>query len=408
MIVYPDSFKAKRAQSWDELSEIIAKSSEDCDYFIPGHGLAAYVRVKGFSLSSSADYIIVGFSGAVKNQGLESGPFFSFTSVSEEVGLPLISFSDPSLMLDPNLTLGWHLGNKYIPDYPSKIARLLDILAEKTGKKILLSGGSGGGFAALNVANKMREQDSAIALVWNPQVVIKNYYENDVNRYIEAGWGGDLESVKNSRVVPSGAKAVFLMDGLDHAHLRLHLREYLKNEPSPVKAPNGYYIYNNSAVLVGDWGSGHSAPPKVMIVHNINEIVRNGGDFSSFSKIKMSKKVVDFSNNNLYENMLTDASPSVSIVSRNFMVETSVNRKYVGYQIRYRVVDGEGNAVMESSWLKNYHNCRVFGVIPKGMELKDTSSWRVMVVMQDYFGTTKSFGYEFNKRMKKYYYMKHC
>lgn len=406
MIVYPDDYKAQEVQCWGKLLDVIVKSEADSDYYIPTNGLAAYVRVRGFSKFDSNEFIIVGFSGAVKNKGLESGPFFSFSGISSSIGLPLISFSDPSLMLDSNLTLGWYLGNKYIPDYVERIAGLLDSISRETGKRLILAGGSGGGFAALNIANKMHQKDRALALVWNPQVVISNYYKTAVDRYIEASWDAvDAENIRGKKVVSTGVKSIFLMDGLDHSHLRLHLREYLKDE-MPLRLKNDYYIYQDSAVIVGDWGTGHTAPPKEIILHHFNEVINNWDDFSAYPKLKMRKKVVDFSVEGFSKTFKVDIKPLVSIVSKNFMVELEVNKKYIGYQLRYEILDGSRDKIMSSPWLKNYHNCRAFGVLPKNIDRDDFNSWEVKVVVEDFSGKRLSVYYPVNKNIKKYYYMK--
>src|SRR5690554_6790937 len=97
-----------------------------------------------------------------KNKGLDSGPFFSFSGIASEIRIPLISFSDPSLMLNADLRLGWHLGNYLIPDYKDKVARFLDALSVSLDKKIILAGGSGGGFAALNISNLMDNKKSVM------------------------------------------------------------------------------------------------------------------------------------------------------------------------------------------------------------------------------------------------------
>lgn len=360
MITYSKSLDAEMVDDWGELANAFIDSPKDGVFYIPDNGLCSYVKVSGIEFLKRSSYILVGFSGAVSNKGLESGPFFSFLGVSKEIEVPLISFSDPSLMLSSSLTLGWHLGNRLIPDYKNKVSKFLDDLSLALDKKVILAGGSGGGFASLNISNLMEGKERVLAFVWNPQVVISSYYKTAVDRYVDACWEEkDRQYIEGYRVKCNDSKAVFLMDGLDHMHIRSHLKKYLATQGKPVKI-NGYYLYENSSVLIGDWGKGHTAPPKKLIVRQLKEVMKNWFDFSSYKEVRVSKTVVDFSSDGVFPQMRADAKPTVSIVSRMVMIDNEINKKYIGYQLRYEVVNEAGDRVFSSSWLKNYHNCRVF------------------------------------------------
>ena len=63
---------------------------------------------------------------------------------------------------------------------------------------------------------------------------------------------------------------------------------------------------------------------------------------------------------------------------------------------------------MFSPWLKNYHNCRVFGALPKKIDIEALATCSLVVTVEDFFGKEKSFSYPVKNNMKKYYYMKHC
>lgn len=400
MIVYPNC-EAVEVSDWNALAEFFCSNTEDGIYYVLDNGLAAYVKFQGLEYLNESSFILVGFSGAVKNSGLSQGPLFSFSGIADKINVPLISFSDPSLMLDSKVTLGWYLGNRYIPNYPEKVSSLLDRIFAKLGKNMVLSGGSGGGFAALNISNMMYNKSNIISVVWNPQIVINNYYKNAVDRYIESSWGDSENDIKNVKVTPEGAKSVFLMDGFDHMHIRRHLRFYLEKQGKPEKNNNNY-VFKDSLIVVGDWGKGHTPPPKDLITNKILEASQYFAQFEDYNKDSFDKKVLDFSEENLHH-FKRFIKPVVSFFGSCFMLEVQLNSEYIGYQLKFDVVNNLGVKVLSSSWLRNFDNCRAFGDISEfnniGDDLKD---WEMIVIIEDFLGLRKRFTYKFSKVMKKY------
>lgn len=121
------------------------------------------------------------FSGALSKRGAKTGPFFSGRKISETFEVPSISVADPTLDMNPELTLGWYTGGLE-RDFSSALANLLSSLSETLEKELLLVGGSGGGFAALNLIRQLGNKVSVF--VWNPQTDIYSYAERHVKDYL--------------------------------------------------------------------------------------------------------------------------------------------------------------------------------------------------------------------------------
>ncbi|WP_106507700.1 heparinase II/III domain-containing protein [Brachybacterium timonense] len=86
---------------------------------------------------------------------------------------PTMCIADPTLDLDSDLRLGWYLGTEVV-DLHACIADLVQHVADRLGcETILLTGSSGGGFAALQTAVCVGER--AVAVPMSPQVDLRNY-----------------------------------------------------------------------------------------------------------------------------------------------------------------------------------------------------------------------------------------
>lgn len=403
---YPESYGAISVESWDGFADMLVRNPCDGVYYVAEDGLAAYVKVSGMEYLKYSDCVLVGFTGAVNNKGKDSGPFFSFSGISRELKMPLIAFSDPSLLLSSDLKLGWYLGNRYIPNYPNKIAAWLDIVCAGIQRKLILSGGSGGGFASLNIANLMGEKEKVVAFVWNPQVVIKNYYKKFVEKYIKDCWG-DKEAVGRAEALYSGVKVVFLIDGLDHMHLRLHLREYLKSKGfvgEKVKRIGSYYVCDDTAVMIGDWGDGHTPPPRDLVLQQLKEVIRKWDRFDIYESPFFKKEVLDFSLEGSAIKFKESVNVAVNLIGDIFQIKTDTNKKYIGFQIMYKVLDGNRNKIMSTSWLQNSQDCLAFGSCKHAGP--DLAAWSLVVVVEDFLGNRKGVSYRFGRIIKKYSLMK--
>lgn len=254
---------------------------------------------------SSRSFLVV-LSGAVSEQtrAVASAPFFSGIGIASGVRLPLLSISDPTLALDSRLTLGWYAGNSQTTDLLAIIAQNIDRVATATGLRPILIGGSGGGYAAINISARLRSE--ATAIVWNPQTSIGGYYASAGRRYIEAAYP-DLELPPEGtntqkefqdfldnfidkalhRLPPVESidarhKIIFLQDRSDKFHMSKHAGPWLNTAKFQALGPNTYQnAAGNILLFIGSWGKGHAPAPG----HFISELILPANAGTTLSQI---------------------------------------------------------------------------------------------------------------------------
>lgn len=406
MISYTDSDKKIiELTSFSQLIAVAVSGGDDGVYSIKNDKINLYFMLKGFSdFLETSSAVLIGFTGARKNRGLENGPSFSFSGIAESLKTPLIAIHDPSLMLDDKLTLGWYLGNKYCLDYVNLIAGFLNAFQQSSKKKLIFSGGSGGGFAALNFANKMSDKSASMALVWNPQIILKNYNKKAVRKYIESCFEKSGNMI-DSKVSFCGAKSIILMDGHDSVHLRLHLRDYLKSQGPPVRNKH-YYIYGDStSVLVGDWGEGHTPPPRWFIRNQLDQAIKNWHDLFSYQGLENKKKLpLDFSFEQVRKKFLSLLKVEVVNIEDHISISTNIEKFFVGFQLRYKIFDSSNSLMYFSPYLKIKQGCTVYAKVESD-KLSTLNQWSLVVVVEDFHGVEKSLSFPFLKVINHRNYM---
>ncbi|MGP5717792.1 heparinase II/III domain-containing protein [Brachybacterium tyrofermentans] len=100
-------------------------------------------------------------------------PLFQRVRYQRELAAgPIVAFGDPTLDLSRELRLGWYLGNEEV-DLPRAMSAVLQRLARQLGtSKFVIQGGSGGGFAALQVGAHI---PGAHVMAANPQTDLRKY-----------------------------------------------------------------------------------------------------------------------------------------------------------------------------------------------------------------------------------------
>lgn len=121
-----------------------------------------------------SDTLIVSFHGAL-NRSRFTLPRYERLKTISRYGTNALYVSDPTLWLDETLQLGWYTGWDEV-DVQREIASIAVHAAKACGaSKIIFSGSSGGGFAALQVSALVPE---SVAVVFNPSVYIHGYLVN--------------------------------------------------------------------------------------------------------------------------------------------------------------------------------------------------------------------------------------
>lgn len=188
-----------------------------------------------------------------------------------------------------DINLAWYGGNQSYPLFQQDIADFLDYLSESF--KLIMVGGSGGGFAALAISSLMKRQ--ADILVFNPQTSISEYGEKHVLKYLETAFPEAFnesflsdskvtkkldpylfrEFLETTKIVHDvtnvkykNKRIIYLQNRSDH-HLKKHAWPFFKfrfmlDEIKNIKTSES----DEHCVLhLGDWGAGHVAPPVALI-----------------------------------------------------------------------------------------------------------------------------------------------
>lgn len=242
---------------------------------------------RGLNILSSnmhlADKIVlICFSGAVGFRNGDAGPFYSGRGISHTLNLPLISISDPSLDIYTDIKIGWYGGNEQFPDCQIYIAKILDEISKKLGVKLVIFGGSGGGFASI-VASSMLSVRADV-FVWNPQTSITRYVKEFVCQYASNAFN-KLSSKKNISIESTEdelysffesteiihdirklkinkASRIFYLQNDTDWHVEKHSRPFVEHQSNE----NIHYIELNFA-------DGHTPPHKSIVEFSLEKII---------------------------------------------------------------------------------------------------------------------------------------
>lgn len=357
------------------------------------------------------DVFIVAFNGAVstKIRAEASAPFFSGVGLSKSSGIPLLAVSDPSLAMSKSLTLGWYAGNEKAPKLLDEIADLIIKIANSTGRKVILVGGSGGAFAAIQVVSRL--SIDATANAWNSQTAIGSYFPSSVAPYIETAFpqinipatafedAKIVQKILDENIAPSShrlcdptklkpnQKVIYLQNKSDATHALKHAGPWL-NKDKFVAVNEKAFINSRGNIVFfpGEWGRGHISPPLSAIIELITEVADNhslsfiaagGLTRSSLSEkncmpwlaVKDWKQTSVTLNakqeNNLIHLTVTPA-PSIGNVS--------------DFDYAFNLYDGQKRIAQR--WYKN-SNVAVFADVPKSSDLS------LHAYLRDRLGTIK-------------------
>ncbi|MBE9926485.1 hypothetical protein G8C93_11370 [Cellulosimicrobium cellulans] len=169
-------------QDWHSRYQLPIAETSSVAAFNPIPGLVALYPVVADSLTlwaaagiRTSERLTVGFHGAA-DRGTTEYPYFERMASRKDSPWSFVLFSDPTLTMDPELTLGWFLGTAE-RDLVDVIQQVVEKVAAVSGaRSTAITGGSGGGFAALQLAARMPR---SIAVVFAPQTVLSRYETQD-------------------------------------------------------------------------------------------------------------------------------------------------------------------------------------------------------------------------------------
>lgn len=273
-----------------------------------GQGQHLDVLLRDAPLDPVSRVASVFFNGAVTQRATKTPPFLSGAGMSKKLGLPLISFADPTLTLSQDLGLAWYLGARGV-DVQGAITRILRAAIDFSGNDLWLVGGSGGGFAALQATQRVGS--GCHALVWNPQTDVLEYSPRLVKQFLETtyvslrgrlngpDWKDRARQVLAEDCVQWDLKttyergfnydSVLLIQNWNDWHTRSHAVPWLKSVPGVRELWPGVYGTDSSHVLwFTEAGDGH-APPAAESVQRMLEHVAHFG-MSPLDLVKWSQR----------------------------------------------------------------------------------------------------------------------
>lgn len=127
------------------------------------------------------DYLVVTPNGAVDRKKYEL-PVFARWNYQNIFNSSILSISDPALLLDGYLRIGWFAGTSQL-DIAQFVSEVVIKVADQLGvthDRIIFWGSSSGGFASILLASKIA---GASFVSINGQSTINNYYAGHVEDY---------------------------------------------------------------------------------------------------------------------------------------------------------------------------------------------------------------------------------
>ena len=129
-------------------------------------------QLESLIVNQESDLLVVSFHGAL-NRKIYTLPRFERLATLSNTRFSSMFFSDPSLTWDPQIQLSWFTGWEEM-NLHKLIAKWIQKAMKDLGcTRAIISGSSGGGFAALQVSRLIPE---SVALVFNPQTQLDKYY----------------------------------------------------------------------------------------------------------------------------------------------------------------------------------------------------------------------------------------
>ncbi|WP_313661944.1 hypothetical protein [Cellulosimicrobium cellulans] len=268
-----------RVEDWDENEFVTGTPADGIHRVHVADGGVVDVLLRGSPLiaPNTVARVPVFFAGAVTSRANQPGPFFSGHTISATQGLPAILIADPTITDHPDLSLGWYLGCDRF-DALAAIERLLRGIAARFGCHFLLVGGSGGGYAALAIAERLA--GSASVLCWNPQTDVLKYNPRDVIRYVESAFDREngtvdlagarelLRAADKQTVVGEAAVArdILYLQNSGDWHVGMHVAPFVERLGLSLDGGRAFHPDGSTVVGFGSWGEGHAVPPRDVIL----------------------------------------------------------------------------------------------------------------------------------------------
>lgn len=211
------------------VSETIEGAFADEAPSIRAFGIPGGPHLQVYARVAPTRRLRVVFHGAVRAD-VDSYPRFDRVSTMRRTEDSFLSFADPTLLLSPEMTLGWYAGSSAWSPDETIVEVVREAMAVSGAEELIFIGGSGGGFAALKYSRRF---PGSKAFVFSPQTSTPRYEGTAFPHLMEAGFDGMSVDAALERypgrfeVVSEYAaghrnKVYYLQNLMDHGHIKDH------------------------------------------------------------------------------------------------------------------------------------------------------------------------------------------
>lgn len=201
----------------------------------------------------SGDSLLVCFSGAVDRKKIAL-PRFEWQRQFEDLDVPQMFISDPTLDLAHDLRLGWYLGSVNTDGHKAIAAVVQQMQQLLAPKNTWLLGNSGGGFSAIQVGSYLR---NASIYAVNPQTDVQKYLTRFSQRALRQVFGSpnphssDQRLSASKRIEASDAELDIriVINTQDSHHLNVQVLPFAENVESQQNI--------RCTLEMVEWGGGH-------------------------------------------------------------------------------------------------------------------------------------------------------
>lgn len=192
---------------------------------------------------SDSDTLIVSFPAAMTTRH-RTFPYFNGRRAARNATLPLLAFSDPAFGVSHEILTGWTLGDSsYLlhRDIPKIINKF------RSGRRIIFTGISAGGFPALHFANLYPE---SMCLVVNPRTALltaPTHLHFSASRLFPGASIADIAELIPTRTPYAQNHVLFAQNISDDRYTAAHMLPYAASNEGNERV----------FFLLDDWGDGH-------------------------------------------------------------------------------------------------------------------------------------------------------
>ena len=156
-------------------------------------------------VNRATDELVVSFHGAL-NREATALPRFERLRMILGHDVSCLFFGDPTLHLSPRIQLSWYTGTADVDAHAELASRAQQVAQSVGASRIIFTGSSGGGFAALQVSSLV---PGSVAVAFNAQTDIAAYRVNGVSwgvqrEYVQTVWPAVWARLDPATVVENG------------------------------------------------------------------------------------------------------------------------------------------------------------------------------------------------------------